>query len=366
MFGRSSNSFVHGRCRMFKPNAQVPAQVPTWQVAGFLSLAYPLERRSHLPLARATGIGGWRNSAPRVIHQSLSESRSRIERRLVARTFIMTVAMLCIAAIPVIGQAPTAASPSPQGETQGPPGVSGGVSAAQLANANNPLADMNALNFQNYYAPTLYGLPNSNSNTLNLRPVVVSGRQIIRATLPISTVPIGGGQYQSGLGDLSIFAAIKLTSTDAKTDLAVGPLLVAPSATDRTLGQGKWQAGVAAVAIHPEPGGSLLGFLATWQHSFAGQSDRHGAQLVTFQPIGTLSIGKGYYFRSTAVWVFDIANGSYLIPLGIGVGKVFKVQNAVVNAFIEPQVTTYHNRSGLPSFQLFFGLNLQFPKKPKS
>jgi hypothetical protein len=179
-------------------------------------------------------------------------------------------------------------------------------------------------------------------------------------------VPIGSGQYESGLGDFSIFDAIKLTSTQAKTDFAVGPLLVAPSATDRSLGQGKWQAGIAAVAIHPLPGGSLVGMLATWQHSFAGQSNRPGAHLVTFQPIGTLSIGSGYYFRSTAVWVFDIANGSYLIPIGLGLGKVFKVQGALVNAFIEPQVTTYHNGSGLPSFQLFMGLNLQFPKKPKS
>ena len=222
---------------------------------------------------------------------------------------------------------------------------------------------MNALNFQNYYAPTLYGLPDSSSNTLNLRPVVVSGRQIIRATLPISTVPIGSGQYQSGLGDFSIFDAIKLTGTDAKTDFAVGPLLVAPSATDHSLGQGKWQAGIAAVAIHPLPGGSLFGMLTTWQHSFAGQSDRPEAQVVTFQPIGTFSIGSGYYFRSTAVWVFDIPNGNYLIPLGLGLGKVFKVRGAVVNAFVEPQFTVYHNGSGLPSFQLFMGLNLQFPNR---
>ena len=289
-----------------------------------------------------------------------------------ARIYMMTVAMLCVLAIPVTAQETTAAPPPPPSPTQGtpgaqgPPSAPGGISPAQLSNANNPLADMNALNFQNFYAPTLYGLPNSNSNTLNLRPVVVSGRQIIRSTLPISTVPISGGQYQSGLGDLSIFDAIKLTGTDAKTDFAVGPLLVAPSATDHSLGQGKWQAGIAAVAIQPLPGGSLLGFLTTWQHSFAGLSDRPDAHVVTFQPIGTFSIGGGYYFRTTAVWVFDIQNGSYLIPLGLGLGKVFKVHGAVVNAFVEPQFTAYHNGSGLPSIQLFMGLNLQFPKKLKT
>jgi len=284
----------------------------------------------------------------------------------VEHSYTVNLAMVCMVVISVVGQEPTAVPSSPHGVTQNPPGASGGVSAAQLANANNPLADMNAFNFQNYYAPILYGSPDSNSNTLDLRPVVVSGRQIIRATLPVSSVPIGNGRYQSGLGDFSIFDAIKLTGAGAKTDLAVGPLLVAPTATDHALGQGKWQAGIAGVAIHPLPGGSLLGTLATWQHSFAGQSERPDAQVVTFQPIGTFSIGGGYYFRTSAVWLFDIPNEKYLIPLGLGLGKVFKVQGAVVNAFIEPQFSAYHNGSGLPSVQLFMGLNLQFPKKPKA
>jgi hypothetical protein len=104
----------------------------------------------------------------------------------------------------------------------------GRVSAQRLANANNALADANALNFQNYYTPSVYGVPDANSNAMNLRGVIVSGRRIIRATLPISTVPSGQNtisipgqgslpdislpgaplQYKSGLGDFTIFDAI--------------------------------------------------------------------------------------------------------------------------------------------------------------
>lgn len=245
------------------------------------------------------------------------------------------------------------------------PSTPGGVSAQQLSNANNPLADMNALNFENFYSPTLYGVPQANANTMNLRPVVVSGRQIIRATLPFSTVPVSGGQYKSGLGDLNIFDAIKLTSEGSKTDFAIGPLLVVPTGTNRALGSGKWQAGAAGVIMHPMPGGSLLGALVTWQHSFAGQDDRPPAQVATLQPLGAFSIGGGYYVRSTAVWVFDFENNSYLIPLGLGFGKAFKVGRAVVNAFAEPQFTVYHKGDGLPSIQIFMGLKFQFPKKSK-
>ncbi|HEY3617049.1 MAG TPA: hypothetical protein VGK96_09570, partial [Candidatus Sulfotelmatobacter sp.] len=83
----------------------------------------------------------------------------------------------------------------------------------------------------------------------------------------------------------------------------------------------------------------------------------------TFQPIAALSIGGGYYVRSSGIWTFDIDNNQRLIPLGVGFGKVFKTGHAIVNALIEPQFTVYHNGTGQPSFQLFTGIYLYFRKK---
>ena len=120
------------------------------------------------------------------------------------------------------------------------PAAAGGISAEQMAKVNNPLADMNSLNFQNSWIPAIRGLPDDSINTMNLRPVMVAGRQIIRATVPLTTAPLGGGAYASGLGDISIFDAIKLTGDGSKTEVAIGPLLFFPSATDDALGQGKW------------------------------------------------------------------------------------------------------------------------------
>jgi hypothetical protein len=238
----------------------------------------------------------------------------------------------------------------------------GAPSESEVATANNPIAPMNAIYFQNYYAPTVYSVPGS-ANLLDFRTLVVSGRQIIRATLPISSGEESNGNQQSGLGDFNVFDAIRVSPKESKDVLAVGPMLVAPTATNRSLGQGKWQAGLAAVGLHALSEGSLLIGILTWQHSFAGEDSRPGAQVVTFQPIITLSIGGGYYVRSSAIWSFDIVNNKTLIPVGVGFGKVFKTGNAIVNAFIEPQSTVYHNGAGLPSFQLFSGLNFQFRKK---
>ena len=243
--------------------------------------------------------------------------------------------------------------------------AAGGISPEQMAKANNPLADMNALNFQNSWISAIRGVPDDYINTMNLRPVMVAGKQIIRATIPLTTAPLGGGPYASGLGDISVFDAIKLTGAGSKTDIAIGPLLVFPSATDDALGQGKWQAGGAIVAIHPLSGGSLLGALVTYQTDFAGDKARAGTSILASQPIVTLSMGGGYYARSSATWVFDLENSRVLMPFGIGVGRVFKGLGGVVNAFIEPQFTVYSKGDRQPAFQLFMGLNMQWSKKPE-
>jgi hypothetical protein len=53
--------------------------------------------------------------------------------------------------------------------------------------------------------------------------------------------------------------------------------------------------------------------------------------------------------------------GHFYIPLGFGAGKVWKLAGGTTfNLFAEPQVTVV--RDGVaPKFQLFSGLNMQFP-----
>jgi hypothetical protein len=239
-----------------------------------------------------------------------------------------------------------------------------GVDASTMAQANNPLADMNAINLQNYYLPSLYGVPDQTSNTLNLRGIMVTGRHIIRATLPVSTVPTGATTSTSGLGDLNVFDAIVVTDPDASTMIGVGPLLVAPTHTDDALGApSTWQAGAAAVVVKPLPKGSLVGGLVTWQTDFAGGDDRIDTNLMTTQVFLTMSMGGGWYLRSSPLAVWDFQNDVYLVPLGLGAGKILPLGGAIVNAFIEPQVTVYHKGQGLPSLQIFAGINFQFPKK---
>jgi hypothetical protein len=241
----------------------------------------------------------------------------------------------------------------------------GGVSAEEMAKANNPLADANAVNFQNYFMPSLQGVPDGSVNLFLLRPVMVAGRQIIRATVPFQTSPTSLLDYDSGIGDINIFDAILLTGPDAKTMIGVGPLLACPTASSDSLGSGKWQAGAAAVVVRPLAGGSMLAGLVTWQTDFAGDANRAGTNLLTAQPSAVLQIGAGFYVRSTGLMTFDFENKKYLVPFGVGLGKVFKVGRTVVNSFLEPQFSAYSKGAAQPRWQVFAGINLQWFKQKK-
>jgi hypothetical protein len=244
--------------------------------------------------------------------------------------------------------------------------ISHAQSAAEEANkSNNPLNLAPSFNIQNYYTPSVFGL-SGHTNDFLLRPTIPVGPgsligvpQIFRATVPVSTRPDPAGGYDTGLGDINLFDIFLLSQSDLQ--IGVGPLLTMPTATDPSLGSGKWQAGLAAVAVSATRA-RLLGALVQWQHSFAGQSGRPEVQSLTAQPFGIFNLPKGWYVRSTGIWTFDLQHGSYYIPVGLGGGKAWKSGSTIFNAYIEPQYSVAHSGKGVPQFTMFAGLNMTFGK----
>jgi hypothetical protein len=236
-------------------------------------------------------------------------------------------------------------------------------SAADANKSNNPLNPAPGLNLQDYYAPDLIG-SNAHTNDLLLRgtlPLPPMGfipvPQLLRVTVPVSTRPDPDGGYTTGLGDINLFD-IFLTKAGSM-EVGVGPLVTASTAGEDELGTGKWQAGLAAVAIHPSTAG-LFGGLVQWQHSFAGDSDRATTESLTIQPLGIYNLPDGWYLRSTATATFDLHNNGYYVPIGLGVGKVWKIGSTIMNCFVEPQWTVLQDQDGFPRFQAFLGINFTF------
>ncbi|CAI8805177.1 Transporter [Pseudomonas sp. IT-P44] len=237
---------------------------------------------------------------------------------------------------------------------------------ADTANkSNNPLNLAPGMNLQDYYTPKYYD-SNIHTNDLLVRgtlPIApndfIGVPQLLRATAPISTRPDPHGGYSTGEGDLNLFDIFLLKTEGVQ--LGIGPMITAPYADRDELGTGKWQAGLAAIAIDSSPRG-LLGALVQYQSSFAGDSDRPHVESATLQPFVIHNLDRGWYLRSTAIWTFDLKNDTHYIPLGLGAGKVWKSGSNILNAFIEPQWTVERKGDGLPQFTLFAGINVTFGK----
>jgi hypothetical protein len=220
--------------------------------------------------------------------------------------------------------------------------------------ANNPLTPKITINLQDYYVPSFTDIPgHPESNQFLLRGLVPSDLggvpQLFRFTLPVATSPDVPSSYVTGLGDLTLMD-IFILPKHGNVTFGAGPLVVLPTATDESLGSGKWQVGAAGIVVAPQNWG-LLGGLATYQTSFAGIDDRKDVNLLTFQPILNFNL--------------KLESGDGYIPVGFGVGKVIQLQKGIsMNAFVEPQYTVW-NQGSAPRWQIFAGVNFQFPiRKP--
>jgi hypothetical protein len=237
----------------------------------------------------------------------------------------------------------------------------GATQTAQEVNeANNPLTPKITINLQDQYVGSYHGLSDSDSNVFMIRSVLPHRLfglpQILRATIPIATSP--DPRSTTGLGDINLFNLFIFKALGV--ELGIGPQLTMDSASSDRLGTGRWQAGAAGVIISPFSWG-LLGGLVTYQHSVDDHDTRPTQNNLSAQPFFIFNLPQGFYVRSSATWNFDLQRGNYYIPLGLGLGKVWKLEGGTTfNLFAEPQVTVA--RDGVaPKFQLFSGLNMQFP-----
>lgn len=241
-----------------------------------------------------------------------------------------------------------------------------GPSEEEIKKANNPLANAKALNFQNYYVPTIYENADLKANTFLFRysQPFANGKVLTRFTLPVVTLPAGAGaggvKYNSGLGDLNFFATYTFSRPTSKLLVGAGPQLSIPTATNNGTGAGKWQLGGALILFNTASPALQWGGLITYQHSIAGQADREEASQLQLQPFLLFQLGMGTYLRSTALWNFNIQAQGYNVPLGVGIGKVMKAGKSVFNLFLEPQFTVLHYGAGQPALQVFGGINSQF------
>lgn len=233
------------------------------------------------------------------------------------------------------------------------------------AQANNPLADMRALAFQNYYVGDLTG-SDTDANQFILRYAqpfsAFGGNWLMRASLPVNTVPTNDG-HASGLGDLNILAAYLFDTGNPDISFGFGPQFTLPTSTSDETGSRKWSLGAANVLFNASSKKVQWGYLLTWQHSVAGSSDQPEVNVGAFQPFVFYQLGEGWYLRSSGIWTYNFESSSYAMPVGFGLGKTIKFDDIVANIFVEPQYSIATGGKNQQEWNIYGGINFQFKSK---
>jgi hypothetical protein len=190
--------------------------------------------------------------------------------------------------------------------------------------ASDPTASLMSVSAQETYAGSYHQLDDESGNTLLLRSSVPfttgSLEHIARVTLPIVTDSPSG---KSGLSDLVLFDLIKFEKSGGRW--GIGPVLLAPTATDDALGAGKWAIG-PAVGFVARSNKVMWGLFNQNLFSFAGDNDRGDVNVSILQPIVNYALPEKWSVGTSEMNVtYDWDRDAWtVLPLGVKLAKLVK------------------------------------------
>jgi hypothetical protein len=143
----------------------------------------------------------------------------------------------------------------------------------------------------------------------------------------------------------------------------LGPIMSIPIASDDELGSGKWSAG-PAMRLAYSRGPWRFGLLAGNLSSFAGDANRADINQLLIRGLIRRKLNKGWFLKYspiiTANWN-EKSDQRWLVPLGGGVGKSFRLFSTPANLSIE----AYSNvikPDGAPDSVFRIALTLPVPR----
>lgn len=242
----------------------------------------------------------------------------------------------------------------------------------------NPLSDVWMLLFQNDYS-TLEGdaLPTTKYiNSLKFQPVMPvplseDWNLIVRPVLQFNSVPIDDdvedligfqddivgdtdllGLAQdpfgrtTGFGDSVLLTLVGPNRLDGMI-WGVGISQIFPTAQEDVLGQGKWQAGPAAIVAHlaPDVGGFNIGALAQHWWSYSGDGDRQETSQTDIQYFINYRLNKTALVGMTPNirinWMADGGDEKLTLPIGLGYIDIIKLGPLPFRIGIETQYSLF-------------------------
>jgi hypothetical protein len=249
------------------------------------------------------------------------------------------------------------------------------ATAGDLAKAaQNPVASLISVPVQNLTDFNVGPYQRVRNTVLQFQPVIpmqlgANWNLITRIIAPVISQPDIAQPHMGtfGLGDTnqSFFLS---PAKPGKVIWGAGPTFLIPTATDDSLGTGKFSIGPTAVVLS-QPGRWTLGILVNNLWSVAGPKARPDVNTMTLQYFVNYNMKKGYYIALapiiTANWNAPSGN-VWLTPVGGGIGRIMRLGFQPVNVTVQAYANVKRpDNFPSPTWQLRFQLAFLYPKKPK-
>jgi hypothetical protein len=202
--------------------------------------------------------------------------------------------------------------------------------AKQLA---NPVAALISVPLQLNWDTGIGADGLGNKWLLNIQPVVPivlndKWNVISRTILPVEAQSdvVSGDVHQSGLGDITeSFFFTPRQPLGGGWIVAAGPAILLPTATDPSLGNGKWGSGATVLVLKQTPSAWTAG--ALWSHiwSIAGSDNRPSLNATSLQPFISKGLGKGITVSANLETSYDWEGRHWVVPMNLSFSKVTKL-----------------------------------------
>ena len=177
---------------------------------------------------------------------------------------------------------------------------------------------------------------------------------------PGNPEPIPGGRA-TGLSDL---VPVRLYTPNQTGNLiwGIGAMLSIPTATHDSLGSGKWALGPAFRIVYRN-GPWNVGAIGGQRWSFAGGSHRAGLNQFMIRAAIRRRLGAKWYFVSAPIITANLtSSGSWLVPLGGGIGRTFRLGGNEWAASIQGYANVI-KPSGAPDWSVRASLTAMIPTR---
>jgi hypothetical protein len=170
----------------------------------------------------------------------------------------------------------------------------------------------------------------------------------------------------AGLGDLTLLELLS-PSNSGNWVLGAGPTAIFPTATSHFTGQGKWQLGPSVVVGYLTKEFFVGVFPQQWW-SIGGEHGRPDTNQMNLQPIATIFFGEGWSFGYSGNILADWTAPSedvWTVPIGLGLGKVFKLGRLPIKINLAVQYMPVHPRISGQEWNVQLSVTPVIPKLVK-